>query len=101
MVSWASKASLLTSLSLMVGVAQGAESPKKTDEQAKPEQAKPEQAKAEQARPAQPDIKFLEYLGTLEGDGENWTEIAAVALAAPASKPAAKPEAVAKPAETK
>jgi hypothetical protein len=22
-----------------------------------------------------PDIEFLEYLGTLEGDGENWTDI--------------------------
>jgi hypothetical protein len=24
----------------------------------------------------QPDIQFLEYLGSLEGDDENWTEIA-------------------------
>ena len=24
----------------------------------------------------EPDIKFLEYLGTLEGDDENWTEVA-------------------------
>ena len=54
------------------------------------------------ARPAaQPDIKFLEYLGTLEGDDENWTEIAAIALAEPKGKPSAKPEAAAKPAAEK
>ena len=27
-------------------------------------------------RSAQPDVKFLEYLGSLEGDDENWTDIA-------------------------
>jgi hypothetical protein len=27
------------------------------------------------AKATQPDIEFLEYLGTVEGDDENWTEI--------------------------
>ncbi len=68
--------------------AQGAEpSPKKT---------------APASKVAQPDIKFLEYLGTLEGDDENWTEIADSALAAPEGKGKAKAEAVVKsPTETK
>ena len=61
----------------------------------------------EPTKPAQPDVKFLEYLGTLEGDDENWTEIAAIALAAPAEaadpkgKQVAKPEAAPKPAAEK
>ena len=45
----------------------------------------------------QPDVKFLEYLGALEGDEENWTEIATV-LAEPKDKGATKQEAAAKPA---
>jgi hypothetical protein len=78
---------VLASLSLSTVAAQGAEA------QAK----KP----STQMKPAQPDIKFLEYLGTLESDEENWTEIAALALAPPESKPNAKPEAAAKSAAEK
>jgi hypothetical protein len=31
--------------------------------------------KAASNKAVQPDIEFLEYLGTAEGDDENWTEI--------------------------
>jgi len=53
---------------------------------------------------AQPDIKFLEYLGTVEDDEENWTQIdleqvTTKVLAAPEGK--AKTEAAAKPATEK
>ena len=46
--------------------AQGAESAPK----------KPVQA----TKPAQPDVKFLEYLGTVDGDDENWTDALSDAL---------------------
>jgi hypothetical protein len=36
-----------------------------------------------------PDLAFLEYLGTLEGDGENWTDVVNMELPKDA-KPAAK-----------
>lgn len=53
-----------------------------------------------------PDLEFLEYLGTLENDGENWTDIVNVDLPrAPKAKGAtdkdkAKPEVAAKSART-
>lgn len=68
-------------------VAQAAESPSK----------KPAPA----SKATQPDVKFLEYLGTLEADDENWTDIATTVLAEPKGKGAAKSEAVAKPAAEK
>jgi hypothetical protein len=46
--------------------AQGAESAPK----------KPVQA----AKPTQPDIQFLVYLGTVDGDDENWTDALSDAL---------------------
>lgn len=49
----------------------------------------------------QPDVKFLEYLGTLEGDDENWTDVATTVLAEPKAKGATKSEAVAKPVAEK
>ncbi len=56
------------------------------------------------AAPAQPDIKFLEYLGTVEGDDENWTDVdapdeksSATSGATPPGKANAKAE-TAKPA---
>jgi hypothetical protein len=46
------------------------------------------------AKPAQPDIKFLEYLGTVDGDDENWTDaLSAVVAAEPQSNANAKVEA--------
>jgi hypothetical protein len=51
---------------------------------------KPTQA----TKPAQPDVKFLEYLGTVDGDEENWTDaLIAVVAAEPQSKANAKVEA--------
>jgi len=47
---------------------------------------------------AKPDIAFLEYLGTLEDDEENWTDIANTVLAEARSKRSAKQEATAKSA---
>lgn len=51
------------------------------------------------AQPALPDIKFLEYLGTLEGDDENWTDVdapdeksSAIVATEPQSKANAKVE---------
>ncbi|HTE41379.1 MAG TPA: hypothetical protein VK629_11140 [Steroidobacteraceae bacterium] len=32
------------------------------------------------AKASKPDLKFLEYLGTLEGEDENWTDLAVIAL---------------------
>jgi poly-gamma-glutamate capsule biosynthesis protein CapA/YwtB (metallophosphatase superfamily) len=54
------------------------------------------------AKAAQPDIEFLEYLGTVEGDDENWTEVEDEQLnwqqsdAAPKARDGAKTEAAAK-----
>ena len=49
----------------------------------------------------QPDIKFLEYLGTMEADDENWTDVAATVLAEQSAKQSdkldAKQESTAKP----
>jgi hypothetical protein len=55
------------------------------------------------SKAAPPDAKFLEYLGTFEGDNENWTQvdlpvIAATALPPTEGKAGAKVEATAKPA---
>jgi hypothetical protein len=66
---------------LLAGLASGAEPQARPLPQAV---AKPGQASSPQ-RSAPPDIRFLEYLGTLEADDENWTEIAAAALSAPRS----------------
>jgi len=64
--------------------------------------AEPETKKtAATSKSAQPDIRFLEYLGTLESDGENWTDIATTTLASPKDKDDAKAEATAKPATEK
>jgi len=52
------------------------------------------------SKSAQPDVRFLEYLGTLESDGENWTDIATTTVASPKDKDA-KAEAAAKPATEK
>ena len=54
--------------------------------------------KAEPAKATQPDIQFLEYLGTLEDDDENWTDVEAVPE--PQNKAKAKIE-TAKPVERK
>lgn len=55
-----------------------------------------------EARAAKPDIAFLEYLGTLEADDGNWTDIANTVLAEPRGKRAPKQEAAAPTsAETK
>ena len=51
-------------------------------------------------KPPAPELDFLEYLGTLESDEENWTDVVNVQLPAPKEKEASsksKPEA-AKPA---
>jgi hypothetical protein len=48
------------------------------------------------AKVAPPDEKFLEYLGTLEGEGENWTDVAATDLLEQV-KSASKAKLVAKP----
>ena len=62
----------------------------------------PKKADAKSATPVKPDIAFLEYLGTLEGDDENWTDIANTVLAESRRKRAANREAPAKSqAETK
>ncbi len=37
--------------------------------------SKTEPIKTSSSKVAQPDFKFLEYLGTLESDEENWTQI--------------------------
>jgi hypothetical protein len=48
------------------------------------------------ANAAPPDVKFLEYLGTLEDEGENWTDVAATDLLEQV-KSASKAKVVAKP----
>jgi hypothetical protein len=53
------------------------------------------------AKATRPDPKFLEYLGTLEADEENWTDIASTALAPADPKHDVKSEAAAKSAERK
>ena len=64
--------------------------------------AEPEAKKtATTSKPAQPDIGFLEYLGTFESDGDNWTDIATTTVASPKDKDDAKAEATAKPAMEK
>jgi hypothetical protein len=46
---------------------------------------------AQQPKSAQPDVKFLEYLGTVDGDEENWTDtISEVLTAEPQGKANAK-----------
>jgi hypothetical protein len=35
------------------------------------------QPKKSPPKPAQPDIQFLEYLGSVEADDENWTDVSA------------------------
>jgi hypothetical protein len=57
---------------------------------------KPDKKPAAPAKAAQPDEKFLEYLGTLEGEGEDWTDVAATDLLEQV-KSASKAKAVAKP----
>jgi hypothetical protein len=48
---------------------------------------------AQPAKPALPDIKFLEYLGTVDGDDENWTDALSVMSAVePQNKANAKAE---------
>lgn len=67
---------------------------------AEPAPKKPETKQA--TRAAKPDIAFLEYLGTLEGDDENWTDIANTVLTESRGKRAVKQEAATpKAAETK
>jgi hypothetical protein len=57
---------------------------------------KPDKKPAPPAKAVQPDVKFLEYLGTLEGEGENWTDVAATDLLEQV-KSASKAKVVAKP----
>jgi len=45
---------------------------------------------AKQAKSPQPDLDFLEYLGTLENDEDNWTDVMTMDLPNAASS-AAKP----------
>ena len=53
-------------------------------------------------RTAQPDIKFLEYLGSLEGNEENWTDVAnAEALASSTPSAAKQSNTQSKPDATK
>jgi hypothetical protein len=61
------------------------------------EGAKRDKKPASAAKAPPPDVKFLEYLGTLEGEGENWTDVAAPDLLEQVkgdakAKAAAKPE---------
>jgi hypothetical protein len=60
------------------------------------EAVKPDKKPASAAKAPPPDVKFLEYLGTLEGEGENWTDVAAPDLLEQV-KGDAKAKAVAKP----
>jgi hypothetical protein len=53
-------------------------------------------------QPTQPDIKFLEYLGTVDDDEENWTDaLSDVIVAEPPSKTKAKVETPKPVVETK
>jgi len=63
--------------------------------------ADPSKEQAAEAKKAQPDIKFLEYLGAMESDQDNWTDIAASALADAKRKGDARAEDAAKRAVEK
>ena len=60
------------------------------------EGVKPDKKPASAAKAPPPDVKFLEYLGTLEGEDENWTDVTAPDLLEQV-KGDAKAKAVAKP----
>lgn len=63
--------------------------------------AEPSKKQAAADKKGQPDIKFLEYLGAMEGDQDNWTDIAASALADAKRKGDARAEDAAKSAVEK
>jgi hypothetical protein len=89
----------LSAMTLVTNLAYGADpEPRKQPAKAETVKAATSQQNAQRAPALQPDIKFLEYLGTVETDDENWTEIAAAALAAPrGSGKAPQPKSVTEP----
>ena len=61
---------------------------------------KPDKKPVSPVKAPPPDVKFLEYLGSLEGEGENWTDVVAADLLEQ-NKGASKAKTVAKPVEKK